>query len=218
MRLILIAHWIEACALIEYLEAIPLPGSEGPLWNHSVLPCAYSYSHGTIILTDLGAPAAVAALAQHYPGHREVWNVGFAGALSPDMDLGTLYPIREVDFALPHYPHSSIARHAWPSVPLQTSGSRLLSTASPIHDPTEKMQWATRGYDLVDMEGYAIAHLAKRLSLPCTLWKIVSDTPKQSGSATIQEWAPILAARLSTLFETTHATEFRIAMHTQFST
>lgn len=194
MKLILFAHIDEARETITQLDARPCENSKRWIWNAGVIPTLYRFSTGTIVISNIGMHAATAALASYHHGHDEVWNIGFAGALHPRLSLMEIVPIRQLAKLLPHLPRNPhLAEAAFPPLHLNSSGYRLLSSDLPIHCQHDLAEQ----HDLVDMEGYGIAHLAIHLNMPCKIWKIVSDFASEGGNALIAQHKHLLSQKIS---------------------
>lgn len=204
MKLILFAQTSEAQATIDKLKAQPVPKSVKEIWSEGRVPTVYRFEGGTLVITDIGLHSAAAALALHAREHTEVWNVGFAGVLHDHLPIMELVRISRVD---KYWPHSDIdidskklVHHTLCPVKLFDEGYSLISSDTPIHEIAVRDKLSQVGYDLVDMEGYAIAHLAKHLKIPCYMYKIVSDYARAGGVSLIRKYANELSEKISQLF------------------
>ncbi len=162
--LITFAHPLEAAPTLAALNATPIKEN------------LYTFAHGHILITGMGPTNAAAQTAAHAPGHNEVWNLGLAGALSPTLEVGSIYSI------------GTLSRQDHPTLTLGP-GAHLFTSPTPV--------WGSRPdtpADLVDMEGYAIATAHP---LPSHLWKIVSDHTEPGGSPTLRKRLPHLAQQLA---------------------
>ncbi|MBS0621900.1 MAG: hypothetical protein JSR80_02945 [Verrucomicrobia bacterium] len=161
MLLIAFAHPLEARPTIELLDAKPCA------------PHFFTFPQGFIQITGMGVGARTKT-----EGIREIWNLGLAGALSNELSIGQICPIRQV----------CLEEH--PPLILGTKGYTLLTSPVPL--------WGQRpslSADLVDMEGYSIVQKAQ--GIPCKLWKIVSDYAETKGSAELRKRLPDLAQKLA---------------------
>jgi len=114
-------------------------------------------------------------------GYDEIWNIGFAGALHKNLPFGSIHEI------------SFIGRHESDrSFQIQAEGKKLITFDQPLHDPILRDQLSLT-WDLVDMEGHAIAEIAKAENIPCRFIKIVSDNADDNTSTSIRENAPKLS-------------------------
>lgn len=179
MKLIIFAQLGEAQATLDLFKAQPLDNTERSLWKEGIVPTCYRFEYGHIVLSDIGLHAAAATLAHYHPGHQEIWNIGLAGTLSDSHSLFDILPIARsgkfVPFDTLDASSLQLVKSTIPLVELQQEGVQLISSDFPLHQYCIRQKLAKQGFDLIDMEGYALAHLAQRLHLPCKLWKIVSD-------------------------------------------
>jgi nucleoside phosphorylase len=180
-RLIVFATKEEAKDSLELLHAQPQEGSSS----------LYTFNEGLILICGMGMLSAAACLSRCISQVDEVWNLGIAGALHDSLEVGTVYPIHTASayFMAPHNldNHSKEFYHnLYPSLDCSESkGRRLVSVAFPIHQQTSRDLLAGN-YDLVDMEGYGIAHVAQSCHKPCFLWKLVSDFASEKTQGLIK--------------------------------
>ncbi len=192
MKLILFAQTSEAEATIEQLGATPIPGHKAEIWSEGVVPTLYRYEDGVIAITNIGLHSAAAAVAKYSAACSEIWNIGFAGALKGGLDIACIVPIRHVGKYVPLDDHEldlqshDCLKQILPDISLQDATHSLISSDFPIHNKLHRDRLAPN-YDLVDMEGYAIAHLAKELGKKCYMWKIVSDFATPGGRELIRK-------------------------------
>lgn len=66
---------------------------------------------------------------------------------------------------------------------------KLVSVEEPLYQVERKRELA-RQYDLVDMEGYAVARVCEKYSIPCLLIKGVTDFGDQNAKDDIQNFLP----------------------------
>lgn len=224
MRLVLFALTAEATGAIEYLDAKADLSSQRLIWKEGKVPTIYHFQGGTIVITDIGLHAAAAAVARYGPSHTEIWNIGFAGTLTNKFSLLELVLISKVSKYCP-YPYrdahiNHILTHSLPTISMNigefgktsedveatpntlfTNSGALITSDVPIHESCIRNDLILEGHDLVDMEGYAIAHLAKSLGIPCVLWKIVSDFSQPGGPDLIRRNQAYLAEKIVQLFK-----------------
>ncbi|HNX58677.1 MAG TPA: hypothetical protein PKK43_06240 [Spirochaetota bacterium] len=109
-------------------------------------------------------------------------NAGCAGTLSSSMAKDTVYEITRANM---HEAGESSPR----SIELVTTGAfpgaTLFTSPEPVLDAESRGKLGTR-YDLVDMEGYAVAAIAEKTSIPVSIIKIVSDSSADDDELTIR--------------------------------
>ena len=144
-----------------------------------------------VLLTGVGklraATRLARALATARPSH--ILNLGTAGSLVED--LSGVFPIGSV---LQHdFDDESIAAltgHSFsPLLPLDPEGPLLASGDRFVAGDPLRAELVARGARLVDMEGYAVATVARAFDLPVTLVKVVSDSA-EAGAA--RDWQDTL--------------------------
>lgn len=116
--------------------------------------------------------AARAAAAEPMP--RMILNVGTAGGLG---HLVGVHRVREV--MLHDFSHSAVVRltghTAYPTIHLGGAGA-VLATGDTFVETTAQKESLACHADMVDMEGYAVAYVARRFDVPVELIKMVSDS------------------------------------------
>ncbi len=127
-----------------------------------------------VAITGIGSFAAYTALLGLIKEYDHIINIGLAGALKPNLPLGSIHPV------------ATVGKYAWhpkgpekrfEDISLQKDGLHLLTFDFPVN---EKKEYEA---DLVDMEGYGIALAAKNYGKKCELYKLVSDhCTNESGS------------------------------------
>ena len=127
----------------------------------------------------------------------EVINIGTAGALSPGMS--GVYRVSRV--LLHDFSHASVAaligHDAYPPLDLDGEEQVTLATGDTFVDDAETRDALAQQADLVDMEGYAIALVARHFDVPVQLLKIVSDSADAAASETWGRDVPRLARELA---------------------
>lgn len=187
MTLLLFAHPCEACATIEMFKAtlVNKKTTSSSFYN----PKLYTFEGGFICITGVGVHAAAAAVASFSSQDQLVINLGFAGALDSSLSYGAIYPISSCRKLYPMMPQplSAMAQSSLPTLLCSKKGLQLISSDVPIHQAAMKQTLFEQGAQLVDMEGYGIAHMCQATGRSFKLWKIVSDFSEEGGSALIQK-------------------------------
>ncbi|WP_030266234.1 nucleosidase [Streptomyces sp. NRRL B-24484] len=155
-----------------------------------------------VLLTGIGKINSTAALATVLAGAvrpAEVVNLGTAGALRPGL-AGTMH---EVSRVLQHDIDTPVLRaltgrsYGAPITLNDGVGPTLATGDLFVSDGAARDRLAEQA-DLVDMEGYAIATVARRAEVPVRLVKYVSDEADDGAAHTWREsvdaCAKILAA------------------------
>lgn len=143
-----------------------------------------------LLVTGIGTVnctiALCRAVGEHRPTH--LINLGTAGALRPAMsgvfvvsevfqhDLSEEVIAEMTGRPFPNRVHLDVRGHGLPT-------ARLATGDSFISDSVARDRLATR-VDLVDMEGYAVARVARAHGLPVTLLKQVSDHADEDARLT----------------------------------
>ena len=109
-------------------------------------------------------------------------NAGCAGALSSAMAKDTVYEITRVNM------HEE-GKSSPCSIELVTTGAfpdaSLFTSPEPVLDAESRDNLGKR-YDLVDMEGYAVAAIAEKTNIPVSIIKIVSDSSADDDELTVR--------------------------------
>jgi nucleoside phosphorylase len=157
-----------------------------PFLENALPVSAYFYqSHrGDVLVTGMGSSRIEERLEPCEGKYDEVWNLGFAGGLSEKVSFGDVYRVSFVN----KYPTSE-------TCDLSLEGKGLITVDKPLYDVNLRDQLSAH-WDLVDMEGFAIASVVKKWGIPCHLVKIVSDKANEEASKTIRENASFLAKKL----------------------
>ncbi len=152
------------------------------------------------------AAAAQLALALFNP--RVLLNAGVAGGLRETMKVAEIYRVRaavQYDFDLAQINGTKVGtlnEYATRELPLDLAGNTapeaLLATGDRFNDSEVDFRFLVDDVqaDLRDMEGAAIAHVARRARVPCRSLKSVSDV-HGSGSTTDQYLANLKVALAS---------------------
>ncbi|MCH9609906.1 MAG: hypothetical protein S4CHLAM45_13680 [Chlamydiales bacterium] len=173
------------------------------MWNEGVIPTLYHYEGGFIAITGVGLHHAMATFAKHASLCDEVINIGLAGTLKNGREIGTLLPIHKVGKYIPLSEEernptlNECLEKTVPTIILKEGeGDHLVSSDFPIHLEKHRQRLSPH-YDLVDMEGYSIAHLAKQLGKKCSIWKIVSDFASPGGRELIRKHKSQLSKQIA---------------------
>jgi adenosylhomocysteine nucleosidase len=134
-----------------------------------------------------------ALLARYAPS--AVINMGIAGALNTDIELGALFRITSaVD-----WPDGT--DHPWPC----TAGrfddlapARLVTSARPVFNPETRAALAQHG-DLVDMEGASVARASAQGGVPLTAIKCVSDYAGDGDRETLRANLEAMSQKMARL-------------------
>lgn len=193
MKLLLFAQYSEAEATINLLKAKAQPNSQKQIWSEGIIPTLYTYDDGMIVITDVGLYPAAAAVANYGPQCTEIWNLGLAGTLDDTLEIGALLPIHRIG---KYIPIDNRHRTMPTDLKLGDEGPSLVSSEFPVHEYVHRNRLAAH-YDLVDMEGYAIAYMAQSLGIKCQMWKIVSDFASPGGRELIAKNKSKLSQKLA---------------------
>lgn len=190
MILLVFAHNIEAKRTIERVGATEMEGKT-----------LYRWDRGHILICGIGPIGSAIQVARHLHLCDEVWNVGFAGGLRPELELGEFSWIGGVERYLSFPPETSdhaISLTRGHNQPLSLEGGswKLVTSDYPIHHGRIRDELAEQ-YHVVDMEGYAIARAAQLAGKRCLLGKIVSDPALEGGWKSIQRHCEELSEELA---------------------
>ncbi len=173
-----------------------------------------------VLLTGIGRINATAALTETLargPLPATVLNVGTAGSLD-DGPASTLHGVHRISRVLLHdFSHSAVRKlagaDAYPAIDLEvpagdggggTSSSKVLATGDLFVEDSATRARLAETADLVDMEGYAIAWVARRYGVPVELIKLVSDPADESAgklwAAGVAECSRVLGEHLGERF------------------
>lgn len=167
-------------------------------------PGLYRFEGGAILITGWGVLNALSATLRFGPSFDLLWNLGFAGSLGT-LEPGTIVSIGTLDRHI-QFPETTgerskgLAKGLTPTLRAEGEG-RLLTVDFPLHDEA-LCQELSKQWDLVDMEGYAIAHAAKELGKPALFHKVVSDIAHPGGHQILHTHAATWSEQLSQLLTT----------------
>ncbi|MCX4746337.1 nucleosidase [Kitasatospora sp. NBC_01287] len=141
-----------------------------------------------VLLTGIGkvnAAAALATVLASGPHPLEVVNLGTAGALRTGLAgrihrIGTVLQ-HDLDTAVLH---QLTGRTYGGPITLAPEGPTLATGDLFVSDPAARERLAAAAH-LVDMEGYAVAGVARRAQVPVRLVKYVSD---EAGEGAARAW------------------------------
>lgn len=142
-------------------------------------------------------------------------NYGICGALYPIIKLYDAYFITAV--SSPENDPISIAagiRNLLSPVFKHFSDGWLVTVKQPILNVRDRERLAEQsGCPLVDMEAYPIARLARKLSIPLLILKVVSDAADEKAVEQVQQnvlvWQEVLGKKLSRLLSIVSQTKIR---------
>lgn len=171
----LLIHFATKAEAAETLKKLAAKPTDKNLWECSI---------GWISIPGIGMPTTFTHLAPLIAEVEEIWSLGIAGTLHPDLKIGTKIQIATCQTLT----HTELT--------IAENGMRLFSSDTPIHDKKTK-QALGQNHDLIDMEGYAVAHLANHFNKPCSIWKWISDFAEEGGKALIQKHLPELSKKMA---------------------
>ncbi|MEU6540463.1 nucleosidase [Streptomyces sp. NPDC047000] len=158
-----------------------------------------------VLITGMGKVNAATALAvtlSEGGPPREIVNLGTAGALKEGFHgLQVISRVlqHDLDTALLHTLSGRV--YGAPLTVVQAPGPTLATGDTFVTDPAVRDRLAEEA-DLVDMEGYAVVAVARRLGVPVRLVKYVSDRADESARTTwpdaVDHAAGILAGWVDT--------------------
>jgi adenosylhomocysteine nucleosidase len=152
-----------------------------------------------VLLTGIGkvsaATAVAAALARKRPAR--VLNVGTAGALRDGLE-----GVHRVGRVLEHdVDHAAlralvgepvVGEHVLdPTSPIVLATGDAFVQGGPVRDALAQRA------DLVDMEGFAVAHACAAAGVPCEILKVVSDAADEAAVASWQDQVEALARTIA---------------------
>ena len=185
MITLLLATLEETKPLLTALQADELPNQPFATFTYAAQgsrPC------GLILISGMG-PANAAAAAEHAITNRGTTilvNPGICGTLSTSAKPGEVCRVRESndgDALLLGQSTAVLALHldgGWKKL----KSVRLASVTEPVFGG-ERRERLSAHADVVDMEGYAVARVCARHSVPCYLLKGVSDPADAAGRETL---------------------------------
>lgn len=143
----------------------------------------YAFERGKILICGMGTLAAATQTLHHGRGMDEIVNLGIAGSLRDEIEVGQTYTIQTVDkyLSMDADAHTTrLAKKSHPPMTVNTEGKKLLSSDYPIWDDELRGQLG-KTHDIVDMEGYGVAKAAEVLGIPCRITKLISDRASTQG-------------------------------------
>lgn len=140
-----------------------------------------------LLLTGIGRIRTAVALTEvltRGPLPREIINIGTAGALSKRCETSGVYHVSSV--SLHDFSHSAVKKltgqTAYPNLTLSDDPDCVRLTTGDIFVEDAALRRRLAKYaDIVDMEGYAVAWVARRFDLPASLIKMVSDQANKNA-------------------------------------
>jgi adenosylhomocysteine nucleosidase len=176
--LIVFATHEEAQPTIDLLAAQPFTCS---------IPWFYEWEKGFLVVSGIGSFSTFVSLNAISQSIDTIFNFGLAGALNRSLELGTLLPVSRCSKLLWHPGGAEAAKmtasyDACPELAFEAEQEiSLVSSDFPVYGTL------SQPFDLVDMEGYAVAFFAKKQEKPCQLYKVVSDYCDASSSTLIKQ-------------------------------
>ncbi|WP_201456820.1 hypothetical protein [Chlamydia sp. 17-3921] len=153
------------------------------------------------ILNSWGEAAVMCAL-QNYPQaltSYDLWlNIGFAGACNPSIPLQKCFLIKSLRKSSSTDPKCLTQD---PALILNTIGTTLPSNTLVTAEAPYTLGFHNT-FQLIDMEGYMIASLAKQYQQPLSMLKIISDYTIPRRDDFIKKQSPQLATKLAETFMT----------------
>ena len=137
--------------------------------------------HHDICITGMGPKAITENLPRQLNSYDTIINAGIVGSMRDDIAIGTLVPIGRI-----HYEGIDEV------IDVASTGYSLLTVDAPLYVKKP-------AYDLVDMEGYMIAHVCKQANKKLHFIKVVSDVVSEHSSLHIKQRLPELAELLASL-------------------
>ncbi|MGN0853099.1 MAG: 5'-methylthioadenosine/S-adenosylhomocysteine nucleosidase [Kiritimatiellia bacterium] len=195
----------EAAAVAAHLEDV----RESARYGRRVLSGAYRGVPVAAVVTGVGkSNAAAGAQLALVLGADVLVNAGVAGGLLPTMGVAEVYRVRaavQYDFDLAAVNGTKVGtlnECAERELPLLAVGARpdaLLGTGDRFNDSEADYRFLVDDVKaaLRDMEGAAIAHVARRAGVPCVSFKSVSDV--HGSGSTVGQYRDNLGKALAAL-------------------
>jgi nucleoside phosphorylase len=165
-------------------------------------PLHFCFDLGLIICTGMGLNNAFKA-AMNAPKENVTWiNVGAAGSLDGKSCIGQIVDIDLVrllgllPMSIRNGGSHSVKKCASRDLPILLNDARknvLFSSHVPVYSPIKTYLEPA----FVDMEGYALAHVAKLYQVPLKIVKVVSDICSSASRATIAQNLPSLSQKMA---------------------
>jgi Phosphorylase superfamily len=164
MHLITMAHLGEAQALIDEFEL------------KKTSPHIFENDQLILLLTGEG-PFEAASSTAHLLGQKKIEriiNLGVAGSLNENIQLGEIYPLRSIYLVIDGKPQFKSFKSNDKGIDALTSFERILKP--------EKALALTGVAEIVDREAWGVAFSAKNFSVPFESAKLISDYAGQIGA------------------------------------
>ena len=151
----------------------------------------YDFSSGKIVITGMGSLQALSKTLQVASSEDYLLNAGVAGALNSHLEVEKAYLIESVGKYQPSKElignkALSFGERLFPNVNTKDKGFRLITSDFPFYQEALKKQCYDH-WDLVDMEGYAIAYGASLLKTSLSMLKVVSDLADSNTKKAIMQ-------------------------------
>lgn len=173
---------IFAFATLEEAQASITRTNASPYQGH------FRFTDNLILITGIGPFAAYTQASPFIKQASALYNFGIAGALHPEIAPCTCVEVATVSKLKWHPKNPTLTES------IALSGTLKLCT---LDFPLHETNFLKEDFDLVDMEGYALAYLAKEHQVPIKLIKIVSDHCTENTSSDIQKNLKILSEHLA---------------------
>jgi nucleoside phosphorylase len=154
----------------------------------------FLFEGGEIIISGMGMVAARAA-ASTAPSKECRWvNLGVAGSLEKTLPIGTAVPIGRT-VALQWHSERGVYHHIPEEMLIVDRSLPAVLFTSPV--PLYSAPDVSEKISLVDMEGYALACVAREKNISFSMVKVVSDFCTDTSHATISKNIDALSYRLA---------------------
>ena len=197
--LLVFAHKGEALAFFTHFKAVPLRLPSLERVN------LFESRECLILLTGEGRQEAQDKLVSVLPVLKNISmiiNLGVAGALSPDLPVGSMAFIKKIfaEGEAPYQCPDKMAQDQWITADLFTADKRILDSSDAR--PLAKIA------QLVDREAYGLAIAAQNFHLAFIALKVVSDLPWKKNDSDNQQkvqqrapdWSSLLLQSFTQLF------------------
>ncbi len=158
------------------LEAEPFIKNMGMVLQEADLPETHSSPGLDLIITGIGkANAAMStALALYRKNYGRIINLGAAGALKEDMDMGDIFTVKKiVEPGRPSLKDGGL-RISFPEK-FEPLPAKTLATRDRMVVSKDERLALGKIADIVDMEGAAILQACRKFGKSCSMIKFISD-------------------------------------------
>lgn len=160
----------------------------------------YEFKHGLLLITGMGSINACYSLSKYLSQVDEIWSYGIAGTLKEETQFKTVAIQRvskhlSIPNCMTQYTRDFSA-NIFPTLEIENKGVSLISSDYPINHSQIRNDLA-KNHDLIDMEGYGIAHACKMANKPLIMRRTISDTACENTAALIRERLPHLSKEIA---------------------